>query len=74
MIIRDATLNDIKQIQMIRNSVKENVLSNPNLVTDKDCEEFITIRGKGWVCEIERQIVGFAIVDLKENNIWCLFR
>jgi GNAT superfamily N-acetyltransferase len=42
-------------------------------VTDKDCEEFITIRGKGWVCEIDNQIVGFAIADLKEDNIWALF-
>jgi GNAT superfamily N-acetyltransferase len=73
MIIREAKLDDIKQIQIVRNSVKENILSNPNLVTDKDCEEFITIRGKGWVCEIDNQIVGFAIADLKENNIWALF-
>lgn len=34
---------------------------------------FITIRGKGWVCEIDKQIVGFVFVDLKENNIWALF-
>ena len=73
MIFREATIKDIKQIQVVRNSVKENTLSNPNLVTDKDCEEFIAIRGKGWVCEIENKIVGFAIADLKENNIWALF-
>ena len=73
MNIREARINDIKQIQIVRNSVKENTLSNPDLVTDKDCEVFITVRGKGWVCEIEKQIVGFAIVDLKENNIWALF-
>jgi GNAT superfamily N-acetyltransferase len=73
MIFREATIEDIKQIQVVRNSVKENTLSYPNLVTDKDCEEFITTRGKGWVCEIENKIVGFAIVDLKENNIWALF-
>ncbi len=73
MIYREATLEDIKQIQVVRNSVKENTLSDPNLVTDKDCEEFITISGKGWVCEIENKIVGFAIADLKENNIWALF-
>ena len=35
--------------------------------------EFITKRGKGWVCEIDNQIVGFSIADLKENNIWALF-
>ena len=73
MFIREATIDDIKQIQVVRNSVKENKLSDPNLVKDKDCEEFICIRGKGWVCEIENKIVGFAIADLKENNIWALF-
>ena len=73
MIIRTATLDDIQQIQIVRNSVTENTLSNPDLVTDDDCATFITVRGKGWVCEIDQQIVGFAIVDLQENNIWALF-
>lgn len=73
MIFRKAHIKDIKQIQLVRHSVKENVLSNPALVTDRDCEEFIMNRGKGWVCEIENIIVGFAIADLKENNIWALF-
>lgn len=73
MIIREAKIDDIKQIQVVRNSVTENTLSNPDLVTDDDCETFITLRGKGWVCEIDHQIVGFAIADLVENNIWALF-
>ncbi len=73
MKIREAVINDIRQIQIVRNAVKENILSDPNLVTDKDCEEFLTIRGKGWVCEIDNKIVGFAIADLKENNIWAMF-
>ncbi len=73
MIFREATIKDIKQIQIVRNLVKENTLSNPNLVTDEDCEKFINQRGKGWVCEIDSIVVGFAIVDLKENNIWALF-
>ncbi len=73
MTIREARIDDIKQIQIVRNSVKENTLSDPNLVQDKDCEEFLTIRGKGWVCEIDNKIVGFAIADLKGNNIWALF-
>lgn len=73
MLIREAISEDIPQIQIVRNSVKENMLSNPNLVTDKDCEDFLFKRGKGWVCEIENQIVGFSIVDLLDNNIWALF-
>jgi GNAT superfamily N-acetyltransferase len=73
MIFREATINDIPQIQFVRNAVKENTLSDPNLVPDKDVEEFMMVRGKGWVCEIEDKIVGFAIADLKEDNIWALF-
>jgi GNAT superfamily N-acetyltransferase len=73
MILRAAKIEDIPQIQIVRNSVTENTLSDPNLVTNEDCEVYLTVRGKGWVCEIDRQIVGFAIVDLKENNIWALF-
>ena len=58
---------------MVRNAVKENTLSDPALVTDNDCAAFITGRGKGWVCDIAGKIVGFAIADLQENNIWALF-
>jgi GNAT superfamily N-acetyltransferase len=73
MIIREAKLEDITQIQIVRNAVKENTLSDPSLVTDADCAEFMFDRGKGWVCAIEGEIVGFSIVDLKENNVWALF-
>jgi GNAT superfamily N-acetyltransferase len=73
MNIRAATIDDIRQIQVVRNAVRENTLSNPNLVSDKDCETYITVRGKGWVCETGNRIVGFAIVDLKDKNIWALF-
>ena len=73
MIFRDATPNDIPQIQRVRNSVRENTLSNPALVSDADCLEYLTVRGKGWVCEVEGQVVGFAIADLREDNIWALF-
>ncbi len=70
MIFGEAQTIDIKQIQIVRHTVKENVLSDPALVTDKDCEEYLTARGKGWVCETNNQIVGFAIADLKDYNIW----
>ena len=73
MKYREATIADIPQIQLVRNSVKENVLSNPALVTDEACKEYLTERGKGWVCESDNEIVGFAIADLQDNNIWALF-
>ena len=73
MIFREALIADISQIQYVRHAVKENRLSDPSLVPDADVEEYITNRGRGWVCEIEDHIVGFAIADLIENNIWALF-
>ena len=73
MIFREATTTDIPQMQVIRNAVKENVLSNPSLVKGNDYIDFLTTRGKGWVCLLEDKMVGFAICDLLENNIWALF-
>ena len=73
MIFREASVGDVPQIQIVRNSVKENTLSDPGLVTDEDCENYLLNRGKGWVCEIENRIVGFAIVDVVEHNVWALF-
>ncbi len=73
MAFREATLQDIPQIQLVRHTVKENVLSDPGLVTDKDCANYLVSRGKGWVCDLDGRIIGFAIADLVDNNIWALF-
>ena len=63
----------IPDMHVVRMSVKENALSNPLLVTEKDYVEMLENRGKGWVCFEGENLVGFAIVDLQDNNIWALF-
>jgi len=73
MIFRQAQVKDISQIQVVRNAVKENTLSDPALVPDADVEDYITRRGRGWVCEAEGTIVGFSIVSITDNNVWALF-
>ena len=73
MELREAKITDITAIQTLRNAVKENTLSDPNLVTDADCADHLTRKGKGWVYEKDGEIVGFSIVNLIENNIWALF-
>lgn len=72
-MIRVATIADIKQIQLVRHSVTENVLSDPGLVTDDDCKTFLTERGQGWVYVIDNKVVGFSIVDVIDHNVWALF-
>lgn len=73
MTFREANISDIPQLAVIRMSVKENVLANPALVTEKDYVEYLTVRGKGYICEIEGKLTGFAIADLQKNNVWALF-
>lgn len=60
-------------MELIRNSVTENILSNPALVTTEDYKNYLTQHGKGWICEADGKLVGFAIVDLHDNNVWALF-
>lgn len=71
--IREATPNDIPTLARLRLSVRENVLSNPDLITQADYAEFLFKRGKGWVCEVNGEIAGFSIVDLVDKNVWALF-
>lgn len=72
-MIRQASINDISSLQDVRHSVKENILSDRRLVTDNDYVEYLTKRGKGWVFVKDKNVVGFAIVDLIENIVWALF-
>jgi GNAT superfamily N-acetyltransferase len=73
MTFREATVADIPQIQIVRNAVKENRLSDPALVPDSDVEDYIINRGKGWVSEINNRIVGFSIISVTDENVWALF-
>jgi len=73
MVFRIAELSDIKQMQVVRHLVKENTLSNPDLVPDKDVAYYISEKGKGWVCEVDGHVVGFSIIDLLEKSVWALF-
>lgn len=68
-----AITQHIPAMHKIRMAVRENVLSNPNVVTEKDYLEMLENGGKGWVCFSENELVGFAMVDLPKRNIWALF-
>jgi ribosomal protein S18 acetylase RimI-like enzyme len=73
MIFRRATQEDILAIQVVRNAVKENVLSDPSVISNAAYIPYLEERGMGWVCSIKNQIVGFAILDHQEKNVWALF-
>jgi GNAT superfamily N-acetyltransferase len=73
MNFREARKEDIEQMHRVRVAVLENPLPDPDIISANDYEDFMFHRGKGWICETGDRIVGFAIVDLQENNVWALF-
>jgi GNAT superfamily N-acetyltransferase len=70
---REATVDDIAGMHTVRMAVHENVLSSPDLIKHSDYEKMLTGRGKGWVCIKDEKVVGFAIVDVEDRNVWALF-
>ena len=70
MIIRQASLSVIPQIMEVRHSVLENRLSNPDLITELHCAEYLTQRGKGWLCDSDSKIFKLPIIDILSNSVW----
>jgi GNAT superfamily N-acetyltransferase len=73
MIFREASLKDIPAMSELRLSVKENVLSDPSRITDEMYREYLTEIGKGWLCEVKDEVVGFSVASAKDASIWALF-
>jgi GNAT superfamily N-acetyltransferase len=72
MTIRLAADDDIPQMQRIRSSVHENRLSDPSRVRTEHYRAMLR-SGRGWVCEVDGRITGFAVVDLMAASLWALF-
>lgn len=73
MFFREAKPTDIDKMHTVRLAVQENRLSDPNRIKPEDYTLRLTEQGKGWVCEVEGDILGFAIVDLQEASVWAMF-
>jgi GNAT superfamily N-acetyltransferase len=73
MDFREAKIEDIPALFEVRHSVKENILSDPRKVTPEMCETFLSKSGKGWLCEMEGEVVGFSVASLEDSSIWALF-
>ena len=73
MLFRIATAADWDAMMELRLAVKENILVNTGAVTSQHFEDMLANGGQGWVCETNAAMLGFAIVDLAQHNIWALF-
>lgn len=71
--IRQARASDAVEINRIRLSVRENVLSDPSWLTEDVTVDALTRRGRGWVVEDGGKIQGFSIALRDEPSIWAVF-
>ena len=70
--IRRAVHADAARIFEIRFAVRENRLSNPNLVTAADVAWFIDNPGI-WLWDEDGKVKGFAAADARDGTVWALF-
>ncbi|UVW30400.1 GNAT family N-acetyltransferase [Massilia sp. H6] len=57
----------------IRLSVTENVLSDPSRVTLAMYHAYLDADGRGWVAEVDGEVVAFSYADRHAGSIWALF-
>jgi GNAT superfamily N-acetyltransferase len=43
------------------------------VITEAETLEAIERTGRGWVVELHGHIVGFAVVNAQDGNVWALF-
>ena len=70
--LRQATRFDVDAIQRVRASVRENRLTSTT-ISDADVLHAIERTGRGWVVEVEGNVVAFAVGNAHTGNIWALF-
>lgn len=71
-MLRQAVRADVPAIHRVRMSVRENKLVS-TVITEADTIHAIEVLGRGWVVEVDGEIVAFAIGNAKTGNIWALF-
>ena len=72
-MLRRATDGDVPQIREIRDTVRENILSDPARVTPADIAWFLD-NGPIWVWqETDGKVAGFSAGDPRDGWVWALF-
>ena len=71
-IVRQAVREDIPAMHRLRLAVLENRRASPD-VTEAAYLPAIEGTGRGWVIDVDGEVVAFAIGNKQTGNIWALF-
>jgi GNAT superfamily N-acetyltransferase len=71
-MLRHATPDDVPRICEIRDSVRENRLSDPSRITPREIAWFLE-NGPIWVWEEDSAVAGFSAGDPRNGWVWALF-
>jgi GNAT superfamily N-acetyltransferase len=70
--LRQAERGDIPAMHRVRLAVRENRLTS-SVITEEHYIPAIEVTGRGWVIELNRTVVAFAVGNEHTGNIWALF-
>jgi GNAT superfamily N-acetyltransferase len=70
---RQASVHDIPAMSRIRLSVLENRLRDPTRITRQMYADFLEKDGRGWVAQVDGEIVAFSYANRIDGSIWALF-
>jgi N-acetylglutamate synthase-like GNAT family acetyltransferase len=72
MFFREAKSQDIEKMQAIQLSLADQQLAGIPLATPEDYRRLLADQGKGWVCEVEGDLLGFALVAQQQARVCAL--
>jgi GNAT superfamily N-acetyltransferase len=71
-LVRDAQRADIAAMKLVRDHVHENALVGVS-IDEPEYVRALFDDGRGWVCEREGRIAGFACGRIPQRDVWGLF-
>ena len=76
MIFREITIEDIPALFEVRTQTDENRLTLEELhslgIDEKSVKERMETTFKGWLCEFEGRVVGFAMGNRATGELWVI--
>jgi GNAT superfamily N-acetyltransferase len=74
MIFREIERRDVSELFAVRAATRENALSSDQLaglgITEESVRAMLGATHRGWLCEIDGEVAGFAMGNRKNGEMW----